>query len=192
MHRKLVCLAIAVSTSTSHAEPAARDNQLRADLAFSGPGGIMAVRYSRVLPSGTRIEPAFGLAYTGVIGSVLVTQPFTSWDRRTQAGTLITTTLEVYGGYGASWMGGRRHPWAGRESFIDDGVYHWADFGLSMQGSIRDWLITAGSGASVLVSAPMSFGEDREDDHLWFLFPEGWMAKQRWVPTLWTSIGYAF
>ena len=187
----LACLAI--MTSTAAAEPIQHSNQLRAELGMGGPAGVMALRYSRVLPTGMRIEPALGLAYTGVIGSMLITQPFARWDKTTKGGTPYTTELEVYGGYSMSMMrDGTHHPWTGREDFIPNGNYHWVDFGLSNQTKFKSWVLTMGAGASILLSAPMALFEPHEDDHLWFIFPDGWMSKQRWVPTLWSSVGYAF
>src|SRR5688572_26492768 len=113
---RLVCLALLTAATTARAEsfePAnatPKSNQLRTDLAFSGPGGLIAMRYSRVLSSGTRIEPAIGVAYTGYLGSLLVTQPLTTRQRRTGGGTAYSSAFEVYGGYGASVLGGPRHP----------------------------------------------------------------------------------
>ena len=201
--QRIACLVLAVVASTAHAESpssqlaertAPKPNQLRADVAFSGPGGMMALRYSRMLSTGMRIEPAVGLAYTGLLISALVAQPITSWDRRTSGGTAYTTALELYGGYGASVLrDGLHHPWAGSPNHIPDGTYHWVDFGLSTMTRLRSWVFGMGTGASILVKAPDSLGaEMREDDYLWPLFPEGWMTKQHWVPTLWTSMGYEF
>jgi hypothetical protein len=187
---RLLGLAFLLVATTASAEP---NNQIRADLAVGGPGGMMALRYSRVLPTGTRIEPAFGLAYTGLIGSVLVTQPFTTREWSTPSGTKYSTKFEVYGGYGMSALrDGLHHPWAGDADRVPNGNYHWADFGLSMQTKWRSLLITAGSGASILVSSPKFEEMEDDDDWLWFFFPEGWMREQRWVPTLWSSIGWEF
>src|SRR5262245_19050498 len=117
--QRLACLALVAVANIAHAEPqlveypGPKPNQVRLDAAFSGPGGMMALRYSRALSTGLRIEPAGGLAHTGILTSLLVTQPLTSGDRRTNGGTPYTTALEVYGGYGVSVLReGLHHPWA--------------------------------------------------------------------------------
>lgn len=170
------------------------DHQLRLELGVGGPGGLMAVRYSRVLATGTRIEPAFGLGYTGVVGSLLVTQPLVDKVSHTRAGTPYVATFEIYGGYSASHLrDGLHHPWVGRESFIPDGTYHWIDLGLSTQMRWRGLVLTAGLGATKLVSGPNGIGgENLDEETFWWVFPEGWIGKQRMAPSLWSSIGHAF
>jgi hypothetical protein len=188
MRTLLVLIALA---STARADGGA--NQLRLELGVGGPGGAAAVRYSRVLPTRTRIEPAIGLAYTGVLGSLLVTQPFVrsedSWR-----GHVSTTTIELYAGYSVSALGdGLRHPLAGREDFLPDGIYHWLDAGISLQGTLPWFQVTGGVGFSKLLAGPDGIGgPDLDEETFWFLYGEGWIGKQRWAPALWSSIGWQF
>lgn len=183
-----------VAPPTAPLPPATERNQLRLELGIGGPGGLMAIRYSRVLPTGTRIEPAVGLGYTGVLGSLLVTHPLFEGVTHTGRGTPVGASFELYGGYRASYLNDDlHHPWTGRADFIPNGTYHWIDVGLSTQMRWRALRITAGLGATKLVSGPAGIGgEDAASETFWFFFPEGWFARHALAPSLWSSIGYAF
>lgn len=179
------------TTTASPAPPIT--HQLRFEIGVGGPGGLMGVRYSRVLSSsGTRIEPGVGLAYTGVIGSLVVTQPL--FEHTSRKGAYETrTTFELYGGYSASHLAdSTRHAWTGPEAFLPNGTYHWIDLGISVQGRLSHFVITAGCGVTKLVAGPAGIKSVDEDDTIWFLFPEGWIGRQRMAPALWSSLGYAF
>jgi len=174
--------------------PPPGDHQLRLELGVGGPGGLMAVRYSRVLSTGTRIEPAVGLGYTGVVGSLLVAHPFYERVRQRWGGSPIGATLEIYAGYSASRLtDGLDHPWTGRDEFLPHGTYHWIDVGLSTQASWRNLRWTTGVGVTKLVSGPAEIGgEGLDEETFWFAFPEGWIGKHGIAPALWSSVGYAF
>ena len=200
MTRTLI-LAAALLSSTARAdsiEPLTEEkplhNQLRGDFAFSGPGGMIALRYSRVLDSGLRIEPAIGIGQSGYFGSAIVTMPFYVKNKVTKSGLPYRAQLEVYAGYGASYYSAdHEHPWSGNPNFFPVGVYHWVDFGISQTTTVKGWIVGMGGGASILVHSPMSATDEmHEDEDLWWVFPEGWMRKQHWVPTLWTTIGREF
>lgn len=166
-------------------------DQLRLELGAGGPGGLVSVRYSRVLSTGTRIEPGAGLAYTGILGSLLITQPL--FERRSRTAHHETSfSFEVYGGYSASHLAdSTRHAGAGDAFYIPDGTYHWLDLGISVQGRWRSIVLTTGLGVTKLLAGPELPGVD-EEDTFWFLFPEGWLGKHGMAPALWSSIGYSF
>jgi hypothetical protein len=182
------------SATVNRPPPLPGHHQLRLDLGAGAPGGLMAVRYSRVLSHGTRIEPAAGLGLTGVVGSLLVTQPLADKVGHTRGGTPFVTTFEIYGGYGASHLrDGLHHPWAGREMFIPNGTYHWIDLGISTQTRFRSFLLTSGVGMTKLLAGPEGIGgDDIDEETFWWLFPEGWLGKHAMGPALWSSVGYEF
>lgn len=172
-------------------------NQLRLDLGIGGPGGLMALRYSRVLSTKTRIEPGLGLGYTGVIGSLMITQPFYERVRRPKGHAPMFSSLGAYLGYSASLRSASlEHPWVGNEAVIPNGAYHWIDFGLSVQTRWHNVLLTVGAGVTKLVAAPDGVGgpmeTDDDEDFLWWIAPEGWFANPGIAPSLWSSVGYAF
>lgn len=171
-------------------------NQLRLELGMGGPAGLMAVRYSRVLSTRTRIEPGVGLAYTGAIGSLLVAQPLAERVSYTKGGTPTSATFELYVGYGASHASDAlEHPWAGSKTAIPAGTYHWIDIGISTQFRYKALTLTGGIGATKLVSGPDGIGgtgEDEDEELLWPFFPEGWFEHAGMAPALWSSVGWTF
>jgi hypothetical protein len=174
--------------------PATERNQLRLELGIGGPSGMIAVRYSRVLATRTRIEPAVGLGYTGVLGSLLVTHPLFEAVVHTKRGTATGITFELYGGYSASHKtDALEHPWTGRPQLIPNGTYHWIDFGLSTQVRWRALRMTAGGGVTKLLDGPAGIGGDNhEHETFWYFFPEGWFSRKQLAPAFWSSIGFAF
>lgn len=166
-------------------------NQLRLELGIAGPGGLMALRYSRVLSTDTRIEPAVGIGYTGMLGSLLVTQPFFQRIRRWPDHAPMFSSLEVYLGYSVTH---RSVESADPAPSIPNGTYHWIDFGLSVQNRWHGVVFMMGGGVSKLMSAPAGLGgaPDEQNDDLSFPLPEEWLARKGYAPSLWSSIGYAF
>lgn len=176
------------------APPRAARNELRLELGVGGPAGLMAVRYSRVLSGGTRIEPAVGLGYTGVVGSLMVTQPLVERVRYKPGGTPLIATFEIYGGYSASVLTeDLRHGSVGREAFVPDGTYHWIDIGLSTQARWGSLRVTTGLGVTKLLTGPAGIGGDLDDEDIsWLASPEGWVGKLGIAPSLWSSVGLSF
>jgi hypothetical protein len=169
-------------------------NQLRLELGVGAPAGLVGLRYSRVLPTRTRIEPGLGLGYTGMLASLLVTQPLLAGTTRTDGGTPVGVTLELYAGYSASRRSDAGdHPWTGPEQFIPRGTYHWIDAGASTQMRWRQLVFTTGLGITKLVAGPDGIGGGvAAEETFWFVFPEGWFAKYAIAPTLWSSVGIVF
>jgi hypothetical protein len=184
------------SASTLAPLPAPRGpNQLRLELGVGAPAGLVAVRYSRVLPTGTRIEPGLGLGYTGMLASLMVTQALIAGTTRTDSGQPVGATFELYGGYSASRRSDAAdHAWTGPEQFIPRGTYHWIDVGISTQLRWRQLVFTTGLGVTKLVAGPADIGgaSNADDETFWFFFPEGWFGKYAIAPSIWTSVGVVF
>jgi hypothetical protein len=169
-------------------------NQLRLETGLGAPAGVVALRYSRVLPTQTRVEPGAGIGYTGMLASILVTQPV--FERATHAwnGALVDASLELYAGYSVSRQSrATDHAWSASEMVIPDGTYHWLDAGVSVQVRWRQIVFTTGGGVTKLLAGPRGIGgPDVDEDTIWFFVPEGWFAQARLAPALWTSLGIVF
>ena len=185
----VTAVGLACFEAAARAQPVAEPESPELQVALgAAPTGLMGVRLSLPIGPGLRLEPGLGLGESGTIGSLVLALRLL----RTQPTPTRSAQLLVYAGYAASLLSdGQRGPLASAR--LPSGVYQWLDLGLAAKTRVAGVVLTVGGGISRRLRAPAGLGTSRsEDDELWPLTGDGWIAHEKTLPAFWCSLGRSF
>lgn len=180
--RHLAWLFVVSVTDIARAEPA---NAVWMELGMAAPGGVIALRANhRLADFGLAIEPAVGVGYTGLVGSLLLAQ-----ELARLTGTKPPASLEVYGGYSVGLLNDTtRAAFSAHQGSVPNGAYHFVDAGMLLRGHWKNFFMVFGGGLSFLVARP---GAELVEDE-WFVLTPEWWLRRRVMPVARVGLGYAF